>query len=179
MKTKRILIWIGIVVISVAASYSWAVLWHNNYCNGASVFFLRNRLSDILDTLWAAINEEVLWRVIPLLSISSILLWTKYDSNKTKKIIFCIVAFLIVLVVQIQFGYAHYNKVFETEDWLFKHIVLQGTMGLFYAISYNVVQHLARKKVGLPLLYSHLFGLLTSFIVHAVTNSLIIIKFTF
>ena len=179
MKTKKFAIWLGVIVFFSTISYLWGILWNNIYSDGTRVFFLANRLNDIIDTIWSAMKEEVLWRFIPLIAISFILSLIKFESSKKKKYISCSIAFVIILLIQIRFGLAHYSIIYETEDWMIKHIILQGTMGVFYATAYNIIQYYVKKTTEIHLIFSHLIGLLSSFIIHSVSNILLIIGLTF
>lgn len=179
MKTKNTLFWLGIIIITISISYSWSIGWNTIYNNTEKIFFSWNLLNDIKDTLWAAINEEVLWRFIPLLTISHILSSLKYDSSKKRKNTLCIISFVIILLVQAAFGISHYSKIYETQDWIIKHIVLQGTMGMFYASAYNMVQYYIKKIHRIRIITSHLIALASSFIIHSTVNTLLIINFTY
>ena len=179
MKTKDFLICLIVVCIIIAISYTWGIQWNEIYCDGARTFFLSNRKDDIIDTIRAAITEEFLWRVIPLFTISCILYLLKYDSSKWKKYLLCSIAFVIVLIIQVNFGMAHYSRIYETEDWKMKHIVLQGSMGLFYATAYNIIQHYERMFCKTSLWQSHLIAYLSSTLVHTIVNTLLIVELTF
>lgn len=178
MKTKNVLIWSGLVIIPIIISYLWGVWWNIIYFNDAKTFFLWNRVNDIKDTIGAAINEELLWRFIPLVIISFILSSLKYESNKEKKCILCSISFIIILLIQMKFGISHYSEIYETQEWITKHIVLQGTMGLFYATAYNIIQYHTKKTYNIHLIISHIIALLSSIIIHSTVNSMLIIRFT-
>lgn len=179
MKTKKFLFWLVVMGIIITITYTWGIEWNNIYCDGARTFFLSSRKEDIIDSTWVALYEEFLWRSIPLVIISYILSFLKYDSSKKKKYVLCGISFIIVFVIQVYFGMAHYSKIFETEDWIMKHIELQGAMGLLYATAYNIIQHRERKIYNTSLIGSHLIAVLCSFIIHASVNALLIIKLTF
>ncbi len=179
MKTKKILFWLVVMSIIITISYTWGIECNNIYCDGARTFFLSSRKEDIMGSTWAALYEEFLWRFIPLVIISYVLFFLKYDSSKKKKYVLCSISFIIVLIIQAYFGMAHYSEIFETKDWILKHIELQGVMGLLYATAYNVIQHRERKIYNTNLIGSHLIAVLSSFIVHAIVNALLIIELTF
>lgn len=179
MKTKDYLYLLLMVVLSIAMTYAWCLVWNDIYNDGARTFFLRNRMEDILDTVWAAINEEFIWRLVPLIIISYVLAFFKYESSKPKKYTLCSIGFIIVVIISIYFGLAHYNKIAETEEWKIRHIELQGTMGLIFATAYNLIQQYLRRICKIKLLWSHLAAYLSTTIIHMTVNTLIIFKLTF
>ena len=179
MKTKKFLFWLMVMSIIITISYKWGIEWNNIYCDGAKAFFLSSRKEDLIDSTWVALYEEFQWRSMPLVIISYILSFLKYDSSPQKKYVLCSISFIIVFVIQVYFGMAHYSKIFETKDWIIKHIELQGAMGLLYATAYNIIQHHERKVYNTNLIGSHLIAVLSSFIIHATVNALLIIELTF
>lgn len=179
MKTKEFLILLIVVCIVIAISYTWGIQWNEIYNNGARTFFLSSRKDDIMDTIWAAISEEFIWRFAPLFTISCVLSLLKYDSSKRKKYILCSIAFVIVLIIQIKFGMAHYNRICETKDWIIRHVEFQGSIGLVFATAYNIIQYYKRKVIKANLLWSHITAYLCLTAVHSVFNSLIIVSLTF
>jgi len=176
---KKLFIWLSVMGVFIAISYFWGVLWNRIYCNGAKTFFLSNRVNDIKATLWASINEEFIWRLLPLLIISYVLYLLNYESSKCKKYGLCSIFFIMILSIQILFGIAHFSRIYETSDWMIKHVVVQGTMGLFYAIAYNIIQYYGKRIYKLNLIYSHLTAYLSSTTIHAIVNILLIINLTF
>ncbi len=179
IKTEKFFIWLGLIIFISSISYWWGILFNDIYCSGSKTFFLQNRSDDIKNTLWAAVNEEFIWRFIPLVIISFILSSMKYESTKKKKYISCSIAFIIVLLIQVKFGIAHYSIIYETEDWMLKHIVMQGSMGLFYALAYNITQYYLKKELKIHPVYCHITGFLSSVIIHTTVNTLLIIRLTF
>jgi len=175
MKTKDILI--DIIVITIIISCMWASLMNDMCCGGAKYFFVTSVIEDFKSTLRDVVKEEVIWRFLPLLSISYILSLIKYESRK-KKIALCIISFIIILLIQIQFGFIHYNPVYEDECWRMRHIIWQGTMGLFYAISYNIIQYYLKRQ-GNKLIQSHIIAFCGSFIIHLLTDIVLIASLTF
>lgn len=175
MKRNDIHKCIDIITIAVIISCSWGLLMNNIYCDSSKYFFSALIIEDIKTTLCDVVKEEIVWRGLPLFSISYVLSVIKYDSRK-KKSVLCIISFVIILLVQIHFGIIHYNPIYEQECWKMRHIIWKGTMGLFYAISYNITQYYFNKQ---GMIQSHIIAYITTFFVHMLTDIVLIASLTF
>ena len=135
------------ILLMIVVSNIWC-----NMCNqvfGDSFSFESNRWDDIKSSvLWAPVREEAQYRVLPyvIAAIPLAMLQTK----RWRIALGCFFA-LMILCVQLQFGYAHLS-VFNAMDAasvqdfyieVKKHIWLQGVTGVFYAITFGVVLYMA------------------------------------
>ena len=135
-------------------------------------------MHDFRDIICVASLEDIVWRFIPLFIISCILFLVKYDSNKAKKRILCCISFILVVFIQAKFGLIHYSYIHETQDFALKHIIWQGTMGVFYAVAYNIIQYYMRNKQKANLIKSHVYALLPTVVIHIITDMFMIISLT-
>lgn len=180
------------ILLMIVVSNIWC-----NMCNqvfGDSFSFKSSRWDDIIKSvLWAPVREEAQYRVLPYM-IAAIPL-AMLQTKRWRIALGCFFA-LMILCVQLQFGYAHlsvFNAIdaASVQDFYIevkKHIWLQGVSGVIYAITFGVVLYIAAKEfhlkqqhpnkfkavlLGLPLAY------LASRAVHASYNLFWIISRTF
>ena len=119
-----------------------------------------------------------------LFLISCVLHGLEYDKRRYKGIVH-LVCLSALIIISAQFGYKHYNPVREPREMINVHIIMQGVMGLLYAIAYNISQTYAFKSLmkkrlstlqplslSNALCFSHITGLLTAISVHLITNLL-------
>lgn len=190
MQTKNNKIWtifvpILFICLMTFLSFSYGSLCNQVYLGGVKIFSKSYQMYHIKSTVPSVIKEELIWRFVPLFSISCVIHMLKYETKKYKNIVL-LVCFAILLVISAQFGYKHYNPILESKEMIMVHIMMQGVMGLLYAVAYNVSQTYVFKRLKnerpsilLSLSLSHITGLLSSMIVHLLTNISLIIRYTF
>ena len=171
------------ILVMIAINSTWLkILSHNFFTDyeGGEVFFRSNRWNDYREIVFKApVMEEPLFRVLPFMVASTVLLFVR---NRVWRIILGVVMCVAIVCVQLQFGYAHYvgddyADIFA--DVPEPHIYLQGGGGIIYATTYGVVLYyvyriLRKKKPGrkkiFVLLSAHLFAYVASVSVHAGYN---------
>ena len=175
-----------LVLLMTIISVVWLTLWNNIYWNGACTFFLESRWEDIKKAVIVSpVFEEAKYRVLPFIVVSIPMVLIR--SRKWKWII-GIISALMIVCVQLQFGYRHYLAGFEEPEELVHHLVLQGTTGLLFAIAYGLVLVLSyktirnnqkRPSVLTALFASHLLAFIAADLVHAFSNLTLILLQTF
>lgn len=178
------------VLVMIALNATWLkIIEHNLFPDfEGQTFFLWNRWDDIKQTvILSPVKEEPLYRVLPFLFASILLLivW-----SKGWRIVLAILLAIMIVCVQLQFGFRHYvgddfAEIFN--DSLKLHLFIQGGGGIIYATAYGVVLYKAywilRKKYPnknryLMLLLANLWGGFASCLVHGGYNYFCIIDGT-
>ncbi len=190
MKTKNKKIWailapILFICVMTFLSYGYGSLCNQVYLGGVKIFSKSYQMYHIKSTVPSVIKEELVWRFVPLFFISCVIHMWKYEAKKHKNIVL-LVCFAILVAISALFGYKHYNPVLESKEMISVHIVMQGVMGLLYAVAYNISQTYIFKRLKnkstsilLSISLSHITGLLSSMIVHLLTNISLIMRYTF
>ena len=185
MRNKNTIISLGVIFFMVFIDFIWCSSLYDIYTNGAKTFFLENRWDDIIRMIPISIKEEIIWRFTPFMALSIVIILLRNTYQNHKKILhtFCT---LIIVAIQIYFGYAHYLPPFEDSDWAIKHIVIQGFSGICFAITYSAILYINLHNNNVNqlsfdkrLFVSHFLALISSSSAHILFNTLIIIDQTF
>lgn len=194
MKTKKInyLWWIAIFTIAMIMLCVLTKDTINNLrFNGAHCYLKEFWISDILSTIRAAFREEIVWRFVPLLVFSSIILLLR--TVKTKKsivVLLHVIACVSLIIVQLQFAYAHTDPDSNIDYW--DLAMIHGTAGIFFCAAYAFAVHRTIKAMTLKLggikkfkhyisvvCISNVIGLVSAIATHLISNVIIIFMHTY
>lgn len=160
----------------------WSLFWAYVKCGETYSYFIGDRLKDCMELSLCAIKEEVIFRFIPILVATSLIMIIK--SPLAKKITIGL-SIIIIIMIQLQFGYYHISPEFGDNDYWF-HIKLQGGVGIMLVMVYCIIFLLAMKrfykksKHPIPTFtMCHIFSILASATAHIINNCLVIIAKTF
>ena len=145
-------------------------------------FYWGNMLKNCCIVSLEAIKEEPIYRSLPFFVATLIVIPLK---SKNAKIIVITICVILIVMIQLQFGYKHFDPVYRgTPIWL--HIKLQGVVGILLAITYGLTFYVAMKKLYkkskypiLTFVICHIIATITSISVHAINNILIVIAESF
>jgi len=182
MKTKIFIITIGyflVIGIMVLFAYLWNDTWNNILYNGARCFFLENRAEDIKIVTLYVFEEELIWRCLPIFTVSSILILIK---SKRIKFIIGIICLAAIVYIQIIFGAKHHSPL--SDSTCINNIIMQGGTGMILATTYTCVLYcilrLIPKEITIKkFLIANMLAFCASSIVHAASNVIIVLTQTF
>jgi len=148
----------------------------------ADCFSRGERMQDFIDFSVCAFKEEAIYRCLPILITTSIIMIVKPPVLKKISIV---LSAIIIILVQLKFGYDHFHPELGCTDYWF-YIRLQGGIGIILAGTYCLVFWLSMRRfyIGskhpiISFLLCHVLAILASITVHAVNNCLVIIAQTF
>lgn len=131
-------------------------LWGNICCqvnDRHGVFFDGSRWDDIKSGVFRApLKEEAMFRLIPFMVA---IIPTAMVKSKRWRIVLACFFGIMLFCVQMQFGYVHLND-WETMDAANRqelnalirlHLVLQGGVGVLYAITFGVVLYYTAREI--------------------------------
>jgi len=160
--------------------------WCNHYfSNDAHCYFYQNRVDDIIRVTLCVFKEEFIWRAIPLLISTVLIMMAK---SKWAKIVVFIVCIIGVLCVQLQFGAVHFCNSVDTDR--IEPMIIHGVAGIIFMVTYILVFCLAKimskwkhtKSLKLKiktLMNAHVLGYCSAMVVHATSNVLVVLSETF
>jgi len=160
----------------------WSLFWDHLEYGHLHCYFIGDRLNDFLSVPLPALKEEVIYRFIPFLVATTLVMTIKHPKAKKLVIALCIMA---IIVVQLYFGYKHFHPEYgDTNYWFF--VRLQGGVGIILACIYGVMFWLSMKNFYpksnhhfLTFAMCHIFAILTTTIIHSISNCLIVVDYTF
>lgn len=174
-----VICWMLIVWLLGFIASRWSLFWsYLQYGGKTHCFFWGDMLQNCRYYTLVAIKEEIIYRCLPFVGITSILMLLKPGIIKNV-VILC--GIILIIIIQLQFGYLHFHPENSgTTSWY--HIKLQGGLGIFLAITYGLLFYFAMKilykRIKYPILSfvtCHFLAILTSIWVHAINNILITI----
>ena len=145
------------------------------------VFFKSSLWDDIKSAVFVApLKEEAMYRLLPFLV--AIIPMATVKSKRWRIVLGCFFG-LILLCVQMQFGYIHVS-IFEVSDYGFmqslkKHLIIQGVEGMLYALFFGIVLYMAIREIMLrqqrpnifkAVLFALPLAYLASCLVHGIYN---------
>lgn len=160
----------------------WSLFWDHLEYGQCYCYFIGYRMEDFLSVPLPALKEEVIYRFVPFLVATTLVMIIKQPKAKKVVIALCIMA---IIMVQLYFGYKHFHpECGDTNYWFF--VRLQGGLGIILACIYGVMFWLSMKKFYpkskhhiLTFLLCHILAILTTTIIHSISNCLIIVNYTF
>jgi hypothetical protein len=171
-----------------------SVVWTSMCCQAMDdhLFFFRIELKERLknSVLISPPKEEAMWRLLPFLV--AIIPMARVKAKRWRVALGCFFG-LMILCVQMQFGYAHLSVeqvhfVDSTQRFLFLlkfHLFTQGGAGIIFSVTFGVVLFVASKTflrrqvcpdVFKALLYAIPFAYLASTSVHLLNNLYILLS---
>lgn len=174
------------VLLMVVLTNTWVNVCIN-WFDRKGIFFRMNRWDDIKQAVfWAPIWEEMGFRVLPYLIAVIPLMMIK---SKSWRIVLGSFFILMILYVQMQFGFAHVSPFLEIDDDTVKlHIFNQGGTGVLFAITFGVVLYffgrLFMQRQQTPnrfkaVLNAFPLAYLASCLLHGATNFFAIMTYVF
>lgn len=143
LQNKRIN-WIGYILITLFFLLlchlwkDWIIYNFDGSHHGN--FFRENRWSDVVELASAGPWEEAVFRVIPFLAGSFLIVFSK---PKWLKWLFGIIISIVIIVVQLQFAALHYSGFYFDEEWaemlgdtLHEDLIIQGVFAMFVVCAY-------------------------------------------
>lgn len=193
---KKMIFWAGyfvIVAFMLLLAFLWNDSWNDKLFDGARGYFLEQRAMYLRVVISCVIWEEAVWRLIPILTTSVLMICI---TNRWIKYLLGIICVSIILYIQVLFGEAHYsepelNPVFGTScASIANNVVIQGGSGVIFAFTYiSVLFYMFKfffkeKKTGIidnlkRVLIANALGYASSMIIHAASNTLVVITQTY
>lgn len=188
MERKKTPMWCNcllIITFMTLVSYLWKDFCNNWYFNGAHCFFLENRVHDIINVTSCVFWEEAIFRFLPFLTATILILQIK---QKWLKHIMYIVFCIIIICIQLQFGALHYNIITDTSYK--RPIIIHGVQGLILMATYAITllatldtkketENQKRNNNIKQVLIANFIAYLNSVAVHAASNMLLVLTQTF
>lgn len=165
----------GILCLIIVILFAWYQIWDRIFDASGGVLLSWNLLG-------LAVKEEIIFRWIPILLSTAIIVLMRKKQVRWQIPIFCFLA-LFVLIVQLVFALVHlpwdplYREMVHelpaspTYSEILGVISNQGVMGVGFCISYFIT--ISKNK---PLHLLQLYSLISSSFVHFILNTLIIFR---
>jgi hypothetical protein len=174
--------WLVAICILGFLTYKWSYFWGHLEYGEIKCCFIGNRLKDCMNLSISAVKEEFIYRFLPFLITTSIVVPIK--SKKTKKIV-AIISIIVIILIQLYFGYKHFHPEYGNTNYWF-NVKLQGGVGILLACIYGMIFWLTMKKFYpnskyhiLIFAVCHIIALISAILVHSINNSLLVIAYTF
>lgn len=187
METKKRLLVNCVLIVTIMALLAY--LW-NDACNewfndGARCFFRKDRANDIKELSLCVFEEELMWRLLPISITTAIILMSK---NKILRYILTVIFAIIIVCIQITFGYMHFDQ--AAEPSCIPSLFTQGGTGIILAITYLAALYLTLRSNGIqdkdttrhkikPFLKANVVAYCLSSIVHIASNVTMVFTQTF
>lgn len=189
---KKILVFylIGYILVvgtMLLLSYVWNDTCNNLLYDGSRCYLIENRTEDIKRVTLCVFEEELVWRLLPILISSVVIIFLK---NKWTKRIVILLSVAAIIYMQMIFGAKHWSPLSDFPRY--HNILMQGGTGCILAITYICIICLTWKMLLLininskstcskirNLIICHITAYCASVIVHALSNTIIVITQTF
>jgi hypothetical protein len=173
--------WLVAICILGFLSYKWSFFWGYLEYGKIKCCFIGDRLKDCVDLSISAIKEEIIYRFLPFLFATSIIIPIK---SKIAKKIVAIISIIVIIMIQMYFGYKHFHPEYGYSNYWF-NVKLQGGVGIFLACIYGVIFWLTMKKFYPNSKYRilifaacHIIALISTILIHSINNTLLVIAYT-
>ena len=135
--------WLVVACILGFLASKWSLFWDHLEYGQCYCHFIGNRMEDFLGVPLPALKEELIYRFAPFLVATTLVMIIKHQTAKKIVTILCI---MIIIMIQLYFGYEHFHpECGDTSYWFF--IRIQGGLGVILACAYGVMFWLSMKKL--------------------------------